>query len=136
MRVPRSAAVVAAVLLTLGLGACGKSKTSSTSTSSSSAPAGTGTTAAGASTTAPASSPGAIAIQGFKFVPSPATAKVGDTITVTNKDGTDHSFTANDGSFDTGVFSSGSKTITLTKAGTFSVHCKIHNFMTGSITVS
>jgi plastocyanin len=70
------------------------------------------------------------------FVPTPTQAKVGQTITVTNDDSTDHSFTAVDGSFDTGVFSSGSKTITVTKAGTFAVHCRIHNFMTGSVVVS
>jgi len=126
---------VAAALLTFGLGACGKSSTASTSTTS--AAGGTGTTAsAGGSTTAPGAAAGAISISNFKFVPSPAQAKVGDTITVTNKDGTDHSFTADDGSFDTGVFSSGSKTIKVTKAGTVSVHCRIHNFMTGSIVVS
>jgi plastocyanin len=136
MRVPRSAAVVAAALLTFGLGAC-SSKSSTASTTTTVASGGTGTTAAGSSTSAPAAAAaGTIDITGFKFVPSPAQAKVGDTITVTNKDGTDHSLTANDGSFDTGVFSSGSKTITLTKAGTVSIHCRIHNFMTGSIVVS
>jgi plastocyanin len=78
----------------------------------------------------------AIAIQSFKFNPDHASAKAGATITVTNGDGTDHSLTADDGSFDTGVFSGGTKTITLSKAGSFSYHCKIHNFMTGVIQVS
>jgi plastocyanin len=53
---------------------------------------------------------------------------------VTNSDSTNHSMTANDGSFDTGVFSSGSKTIQLPKAGTFMFHCRIHSFMTGTVT--
>jgi len=89
------------------------------------------------STTAPAATnTNSITIKGFTFKPTPAHAKVGDTITVTNSDGTDHSLTADDGSFDTGKFSSGSKTITLTKAGTFSFHCQVHNYMTGSIQVS
>ncbi len=136
MRFSRAGAVAAALLLTLGAGACSsKSSTASTATSTT-APAGSGTTAAGApSTVAPAAGGTTIAIQNFKFNPDPSTFKVGDTVTVSNKDGTDHSLTANDGSFDTGVFSSGSKTITLSKAGSFSIHCRIHNFMTGTIIV-
>ncbi|MDQ1358878.1 MAG: hypothetical protein QOJ52_489 [Acidimicrobiaceae bacterium] len=137
MRVPRSGALVAAaVFLSLGLGAC-SSKSSTTSTSSTTtAASGSSSSAPSPTTGAPSAATGKITIQGFKFVPDPSSAKVGDTITVTNADGTDHSLTATDGSFDTGVFSSGSKTITLSKAGTFSIHCRIHNFMTGTITVS
>ncbi len=70
------------------------------------------------------------------FQRSPAHVKAGTTITVTNDDSTNHSLTATDGSFDTGVYSSGSKTITIAKAGTYSIHCRIHNFMTGTIIVS
>ncbi len=133
MHASRSAVIaVTAVTLTMAAAACGKTTTS---------PSATVTTAgaSGAPTTAGAASPaaaGTIDIHQFMFQPSPAHAKVGATITVTNKDSTDHSLTAIDGSFDTGVFSSGSKTITLTKAGTFSIHCRIHNFMTGTIIVA
>jgi plastocyanin len=77
-----------------------------------------------------------ITIHSFKFVPNPLTVKVGATVGVTNDDGTGHSLTADDGSFDTGVFSSGSKTIQLTRAGTFKFHCQVHNFMTGTINVT
>jgi plastocyanin len=134
MRVVRGGAAALALVLTLGLGAaaCSKSGTSTTAASGTSV-----TTAASVSTTpAPPAAANTIKIKNFMFVPGKSTAKVGATITVTNMDGTDHSFTADDGSFDTGIFSSGSKTITVTKAGTFAVHCRIHNFMTGSITVS
>ena len=55
---------------------------------------------------------------------------------VANEDGTNHSMTADDGSFDTTIFSSGSKPITFTKAGEIKVHCEIHNFMTGVIQVT
>jgi plastocyanin len=79
---------------------------------------------------------GAIAIMNFMFTPNPLQAKVGDAITVTNKDGTNHTATADDRSFDTQPFSSGSKTIHLTKAGTVNFHCDIHNFMHGVIQVS
>ncbi len=141
MHVPRSGALLAAALiLSAGLGACSsKSSTSSTTTTSAASGASGSTTsvAGGTSTTAAATAAaGKITIQGFKFVPDPSKAKVGDTVTVTNQDGTDHSLTATDGSFDTGVFSSGSKTFTVSKAGTFSFHCKIHNFMTGTLTVT
>ena len=94
----------------------------------------------GTHTTPPmTSSPSArstITIASFTYSPNPATAKVGDTITITNNDGTDHTVTADDHSFDTGGFSSGSRTITVTHPGTITFHCDIHNFMTGSIQVS
>ena len=102
-----------AVVLTLGAGACSSTKKVSTGSSSAT-----------------------IDITNFKFQPDPDHVKVGETITVTNLDGTDHSLTANDGAFDTGVFSSGSKTIVITKPGTYTIHCRIHNFMTGTIIVT
>jgi plastocyanin len=116
MRFSRSGALAAAVILSLGAGACSKASKSSTS-----------------GTTLPA---GTIDIHNFSFQPNPEHAKVGETITVTNLDGTDHSLTANNGSFDTGVFSGGSKTFVVNKAGTYTFHCRIHNFMTGTLVVS
>ena len=113
MRAPRSGIIAMAVFLSVGAGACSSSKKASTSSSSTT-----------------------IDIKTFKFQPSPDHVKVGDKITVTNLDNTDHSLTDNGGSFDTGVFSTGSKTITITKAGTYTIHCRIHNFMTGTIVAS
>jgi plastocyanin len=133
MRVPRTAAIAAALILSLGLAACSKGTSTSTT-------AGTTTTVAGGSPTTTASTPaataGAITIHNFMFQPNPSHATVGETITVTNSDGTDHSLTADNGSFDTGVFSSGSKTIVITKPGTYTFHCRIHNFMKGTIIVT
>lgn len=83
-----------------------------------------------------ASGASTITIASFTYAPNPATAKVGDTITVANNDGTDHTVTADDHSFDTGAFSSGSRSITVKHSGTITFHCDIHNFMTGSIQVS
>ena len=85
---------------------------------------------------APLASSGALAIRNFKFEPQPFNAKVGDTVMVANEDGTDHSLTADDDSFDTGVYANVSKPITFTKAGSIEVHCEIHNFMTGVIQVA
>ena len=78
----------------------------------------------------------AITIQSFSFTPNPSSAKVGDTITVTNKDNTPHTFSADDGSFSVGPWSSGSKTVKLTKAGTIAYHCNIHSSMHGTLQVS
>ncbi|HEX9546539.1 MAG TPA: cupredoxin domain-containing protein [Acidimicrobiales bacterium] len=78
----------------------------------------------------------AVTIDNFRFSPTPLTVKAGTTLTVTNRDGTDHTFTADDHSFDTGRFSSGSKTIRLTSAGRFTYHCDVHNFMTGVVNVT
>jgi plastocyanin len=94
------------------------------------------TTTATTTTTAAAGAGDAITIHNLTFSPTPLSAKVGDTVTVTNKDGFDHTFTADDGSFDTGPFSSGSKTVKLAVAGTIPYHCKIHTFMHGTLQVS
>ena len=77
-----------------------------------------------------------ITIKRLAFSPTAMTAKVGDTITVTNEDGTDHSVTADDGSFDTKPFSSGSRTFVAAKAGTFEYHCAIHSSMHGELQIS
>jgi plastocyanin len=111
--------VVGIATATIALGACSSSSKKPIATSSSLVTAGHD-----------------ITIRNFKFAPNPLTVKVGGTVAVTNGDGTNHSLTADDGSFDTGVFSSGSRTIQLPRAGTFTFHCKIHNFMTGTVDVS
>jgi plastocyanin len=77
-----------------------------------------------------------VTIKSLKFSPDPLTAKVGDTVTVSNEDGFAHTFTADDNSFDTGSFASGSKTVKLTKAGTIAYHCNIHSSMHGTLQVS
>jgi plastocyanin len=76
-------------------------------------------------------------IKNFSFSPTPLRAKAGATITVTNDDATDHTFTDGGGAFDTGHIAPGkSKTVTLTKAGAYHYHCNIHTFMTGEIDVT
>jgi plastocyanin len=133
MRFLRAVVVVSTIGITLG--ACGSSSSKSTTATSLTTTSPSPSTTA-PSTTAPSTAGTAITIQGFKFSPASLQAKVGDTITVTNQDGTNHTVTAVDGTFDTGAFDSGSKTFSVTKAGTFDYHCNIHNFMTGVIKVS
>ena len=71
-----------------------------------------------------------ITISNFEFAPEVLDVKVGDTITVDNKDSAEHTVTAKDKSFDTGRFASGTKTFMLTKAGRFDYVCEVHPFMT------
>jgi len=124
--VVRRVAVTTGVLAAaVGLVACGNSsaaRSSEVSASTSSAPG-------------PATSD-AVTIRNFKFSPTPLTVRAGATLTVKNLDGTDHTLTADDHSFDTGRFSAGSKTIQLPKPGRFTFHCDVHNFMTGVINVT
>ena len=68
-------------------------------------------------------------ISNFEFAPETLNVKVGDTITVENKDSAEHTVTAVDKSFDTGRFAAGSKTFTVTKAGRFEYVCDVHPFM-------
>jgi plastocyanin len=79
---------------------------------------------------------GAITIRNFQFSPNPAVVDAGTALLVTNADGTTHTVTAGDHSFDTGELSGGAtKTITITKPGTYKYFCDIHNYMTGTIEV-
>jgi plastocyanin len=75
-------------------------------------------------------------IQGFTFSPVQIKVKKGDAITFTNKDSMQHSATANDGSFDTGLMSNGeSRAITFNTTGTVNYHCKLHTSMQATVIV-
>ena len=77
-----------------------------------------------------------IVISGFAFSED-ITVPVGTTVTVRNDDGAPHTFTADDGSFDSGSIAGGDTfEFTFTEAGTFAFHCNIHPSMKGTITVT
>jgi len=77
-----------------------------------------------------------VEMKDFAFSPKELTVKVGSTVTWTNNDLPGHSATADDKSFDTGVFSQGeSATVTFDKVGTFSYHCTPHPNMKATIIV-
>src|SRR5215210_789879 len=62
----------------------------------------------------------AIDIANFRYSPDPLVVSAGTSVKVTNRDGTAHTVTANDKSFDTGELDGGATTtITLAKAGTY-----------------
>ncbi len=73
---------------------------------------------------------GRIVIDNFEFAPATLEVKVGDTITVENKDSAEHTVTATDKSFDTGRFASGVRTFRVTKPGRYEYVCDVHPFMT------
>jgi plastocyanin len=81
-------------------------------------------------------SPG-VTVKNFAFHPDHLVAHVGQTIKVTNHDTTLHTFTADDGSFNTESITAGtSRQVTFAKAGTFPYHCSIHVSMHGVVQVT
>ena len=82
----------------------------------------------------------AITIDNFAFSPTPLHVKHATKVTVTNKDSTTHTWTADSGSAlmwtSPDLPTGSSYSFTFTKAGTYSYHCKIHPSMTGSVVVS
>jgi plastocyanin len=87
-----------------------------------------------------AASTDTIRIEDFVFDPSPATVRVGQTISVANDDAAPHTLTQKPASgkplFDTGTLR-GRQTGTFTarRPGTYRVYCVIHPFMKGEVRV-
>jgi len=126
----RTTVITASLLVLLVVAGCSDSKPGESSASTDSAALASSAYAKSAALAT------TVTIKKRAFSPNAITAKVGDTITFTNEDNTDHSATANDGSFDTKTFSSGSKTFKVTKPGPIGYHCVIHSSMQGEILVS
>ncbi len=75
----------------------------------------------------PAGKTQTVTMQDFEFVPKELTVATGTTVTWVNKGTKRHSATADDGSFDTGLFSPGeSKSVKFDKPGTFQYYCQLH----------
>jgi plastocyanin len=118
----------AVLALALAVAACGGSSGGgSSSTTSSSAPASSG---GGAGVQ--------IKMQNIQFSPKATTVKVGDKVTWTNDDNTDHNVTADSGAdFKSKDFGNGATfSFTADKAGTIKYECTIHPGMTGTLTVT
>ena len=123
MRTMRALAVV--LLLVVGVSACGSDDGGSVASGSSSA---SGSKSADKYV---------VDIKGFAFSPEQIELEKGEELTVTNDDSTEHTFTLDDGSFDSGHIKPGSKvTHTFDKAGSYSYHCEIHSTMKGTVKVS
>ena len=98
--------------------------------------AGPGSSVASPATPAP-SAANQVRIQDFSFTPPTFSVSVGTRVSWTNGGPSNHTVTANDGSFDSGTIQrNGSFSFTFTKAGTFAYHCSLHPTMTATITVA
>jgi plastocyanin len=94
-------------------------------------------TAAALQTPVPSGNPNQVRIQDFGFTPPTLSVTVGTQVTWVNGGPSNHTVTANDGSFDAGTIQrNASFNFTFTKAGTFAYHCSIHPTMTASVTVT
>jgi plastocyanin len=90
----------------------------------------------GPSAATAASSGTGIVIRNFAFTPKTLTVAPGTRLRVTNADGTQHTFTADNGAFATGVLGGGRHAVvTVNTAGTYRYHCDIHPSMTGTLVV-
>ena len=95
------------------------------------------TTAGGTDTTVatPVGGDGEILIQDFAFQ-VPASIGAGTDVAVTNADSARHTITDKDEAFDVEVDGSGTATLNVPDAGTYSIYCKIHPSMLGTLTVA
>lgn len=76
-----------------------------------------------------------VTIKDFEFTPATVTIKVGDTVTWTNNGPSTHTVTADDGSFASGNLWGDTFSHTFQTVGTFTYHCAISRFMTGTVIV-
>jgi plastocyanin len=136
--------------IALTLAACGGSDDDDEATTSTAAVAATTQPAVetdSAASTGPASDDGAddgsagaagdgIVIADFTFT-GVTEVQVGETLVVTNADAARHTFTAVDGTFDSGPLSTGDTfEFMFTEPGEFDFFCNFHPSMTGTIVVT
>jgi len=84
-----------------------------------------------------------VTIVNFAFAPARFTVSPGERVTILNKDGVAHTFTAMPGAGPSASFNSGpiepggtKSVLAPTTAGTYPFYCSIHPFMTGAMTVA
>ncbi|MEK6720167.1 MAG: plastocyanin/azurin family copper-binding protein [Chloroflexota bacterium] len=78
-----------------------------------------------------------VTMAGRVFRPATITIAAGGRVTWLNDDGRDHTVTARDASFDSGLMGTGATFVrTFTVAGTFAYLCVIHPDMTGTVAVT
>ena len=71
----------------------------------------------------------------FAFDPAAVTVASGGVVTLSNEDGTTHTFTSDDGGFDCDIPAGETVNVLVSAdAGSYDFHCKIHQAMTGTIT--
>ena len=78
-----------------------------------------------------------ITAEGFAFNPATLRSpRARPTLTITNNDGTTHTFTLDDGSVDQEVPAGESIEVTVNITASTGFHCKIHPSMTGTLEVA
>jgi plastocyanin len=81
-----------------------------------------------------------LSVHDFAFSPTPLTVPAGATVTVTNSGATAHTWSSDPGAakqWSSGNIAPGASfSVTFSQAGTFTYHCNIHPFMTGTIVVT
>ncbi|MGH3650102.1 MAG: cupredoxin domain-containing protein [Acidimicrobiia bacterium] len=93
------------------------------------------TTLGSPATTGATGGEASIVISGFDFN-GPASISAGTTVTVTNDDAVAHTWTSEDGVFNSGTLAGGETfDFTFENPGEYAYFCSIHAEMTGSITV-
>ena len=93
--------------------------------------------AADSQATAAPSSATVVHIKNFAFSPPSVTIKAGETVQFVNDDGTPHTVTASDKSFDSGNMDQNAKwSYTFKKPGTYAYICTYHPYMKGTVVVT
>lgn len=131
-------ALLASMVLALGLTACGGGD-DSTTTNTVTAESGGGAPAAGGGSKSTAPRAETVEMADFAFSPATVTIQAGGKITWKNMDSAPHTATADDGSFDTGTIDPGklkSEAAAFKQPGTFDYTCTIHPFMHGTVEVT
>lgn len=76
-------------------------------------------------------------IENFTYQPAFINVTAGTTVTWVNHDPVDHTVTADDGSFDSGIIAGdgGMFNFTFSEPGAYEYHCSLHPSMTGEVFV-
>jgi plastocyanin len=135
--------VIALLLASLALSACGGDNNGDASTDTGGATATTSEPSGESAPSGNAPAPSGEAVRSakvrisdFAYDPDPVTIQVGGKVIWLNEDATPHTATAEDGSFNTGVLEEGKlKSETFKEAGTFTYICTIHPGMKGVVEV-
>jgi plastocyanin len=77
-----------------------------------------------------------ITMENMAISPAEASAKVGDTVELVNKDVLVHSATARNGDFDVTMPAKKTETMVLKKPGTIDYYCRLHPNMKAVLTVT
>ncbi len=98
-------------------------------------PSGNGATPPAVTPAAPTTA--SIRLAGGQFSPTTVTVALGGTVTWLNDDGSKHTVTADNGTFNSGTFNAGAAFAhTFTTAGTYTYGCDFHGNMRGTVIVT